>query len=124
MHVVLCYFGRLDFVSFNFALFNENDIEEYKKIESFVHFNVLLKSDRYSGVSVNLQMNTRLTRSHHDNFRTTATAVDVFVLMLLILSSATYLYSIFVTIKLFKVRHKFMYMHRYSIIHARINFHV
>lgn len=111
-------FGRVNFISFNFtlfALFNEKDIEEYNKIESFIHFNVLLKSDRYSGISVEAHTNTVLKRSHRDNFRTTATVVDIFVLILLILSSGTYLYSIVVAMTLFKVVHAFTCLHAYGI---------
>ena len=101
-------FFRVNFVSFNFTLFtmfNERDIEEYNKVNSIVHFNILLKSDRHSGIFAHVQMNTKLKRFDRDDFRTTATIVDVTVFLLLILSSGTYLYSICLTVKLCKVVH-------------------
>ena len=122
-YCICLLFGRVDFISFNFtlfALFNKKDIEEYNKIESFIHFNVLLKSDRYSGISVEAHTNTRLKRSHRDNFRTTATVVDIFVIILLILSSGTYLYSIVVAMKLLKVVHAFTRLRAYGIIHVQV----
>ena len=102
------YFGRVSIISFNFTLFasfNEKDIEEYNKVKSFVHFDILLQSDRYSGIFVEVQINRKLIRYHRDNFMTTTTIVDIFVFILLILSSGTYFYSVCLTIKLCKVVH-------------------
>ncbi|XP_065901987.1 mucolipin-3-like isoform X2 [Dysidea avara] len=97
--------GRVSIISFNFTLFasfNEKDIEEYNKVKSFVHFDILLQSDRYSGIFVEVQINRKLIRYHRDNFMTTTTIVDIFVFILLILSSGTYFYSVCLTIKLCK----------------------
>ena len=100
---------RIDSIEFRFSLaaqYQEYDVEEYNPIDAVFFITVTMENMLY-GSSMRTDVTfyrdpllRRLCRS----FRNKSTIVDIFVMILLILSSWTYITSIVKTVKLAKVR--------------------
>ena len=105
---------RIDSIEFRFSLaaqYQEYDVEEYNPIDAVFFITVTMENMLY-GSSMRTDVKfyrdpllRRLCRS----FRNKSTIVDIFVMILLILSSWTYITSIVKTVKLAKVRFVVVY---------------
>ena len=107
--IYLYFLCRIDSIEFRFSLaaqYQEYDVEEYNPIDAVFFITVTMENILH-GSSMHTDVTfyrdpllKRLCRS----FRNKSTIVDIFVMILLILSSWTYVTSIIKTVKLAKVR--------------------
>ena len=103
----LCYY-RIDKIKFNFTLFTffrEDIIEDRSSIHAKFNIRITLVNDQYSSMTVNIELSSDLLRRYCDDLKKTFTflIMDIVMIILLILSSITYVYSYYVTWKLAKV---------------------
>lgn len=102
------FLNRIDNIKINFAFvtqYQEHVVEDYNPIDAEFFIVVILDSVLYgSGMSVEVtfQSDPQLKR-HCRSFRKKSTIVDIIVMILLILSSCTYIMSIVKTVRLAKV---------------------
>ena len=99
---------RVQSIDFQFsfaAQYQEYDVEDYNPVDVEFHISVSLENELHgSGMSVELEFyRDPVLRRQCNNFRKKSTIVDIFVMVLLIMSSWTYIASILKTIMLAKV---------------------
>lgn len=103
IHCVCCY--RINKITFNFTLFTffrDDIIEDEAAVHAKFHVRITLVNDLYSSMTVDIDIDSKLTR-YCDSFRKGTTIVDMVIIILLIISSFTYINSFINTYKLSKV---------------------
>ena len=105
MHVLIHYY-RIDKIMFNFTLFTffrNNIIEDGSSVHAQFNIRITLVNDQFSSMTVNIDLESDLRR-YCDDFKERTTIMDIVIIILLFLSSVTYIYSLINTWKLTKVR--------------------
>ena len=90
---------------FNFTLstfFRDKIIEDKASVNAQFYIQISLVNDLYSSMTVNIELDSTLRR-YCDGFNAKTSTLDVTIIILLILSSITYIGSVMKTSKLAKV---------------------
>ena len=97
---------RIDRITFCFTLstfLRDNIIENKASVHAKFHIQITLLNDLYSSMTVDIKVTSDLRRYCGGRFREDSTIVDILIIVLLILSSSTYIRSVICTYKLAKV---------------------
>ena len=100
------HYYRIDKIMFNFTLFTffrNKIIEDGSSVHAQFNIKITLVNDQFSSMTVNIELDSYLRR-YCDKFKKGATIMDIVIMILLLLSSVTYIYSLRNTWKLAKVR--------------------
>ena len=109
--------NRIDSIKFNFAFatrYQDYDVEDYNPVNVTFFIEIALSNELYGSgmfVEITFPRDPKLQRQCR-SFRMRSTIVDIFVMILLTLSSCTYIMSIVKTVRLAKVC---IYIHMYLI---------
>ena len=107
-----CFAYRIARIRFDFTLgafYQKSIIESNNAVDAEFFLEVLYNNELHSGhIHVEVQLNIRLTRFCNDELRST-TVLDIIVLIFLMLSSATYVISIYRSTKLAGVCKLYVY---------------
>ena len=85
-----------------YTFFRDQVIENQASVKAKFDIKIKLKNDQYSGMTVELKLNSTLRR-YCKVFYPKNTVLDIVILLLLILSSLTYVGSVIGTYRLAKV---------------------
>ena len=99
------FYYRVNRILFNFTLstfFRDQIIEDGASVRAKFYIEIALVNDLYSSMTVNVNLDSDLTR-YCGSFSARATVLDIIIIILLILSSMTYVGSIIRTCKLGEV---------------------
>ena len=91
---------------FNFKLstfFRNHIVEDKASIHATFHVTITLLNDLYSSMTVKIDLDSELLRYCRSNYRKMGTTMDIGIMILLILSSITYIISIIRTYMLTRV---------------------
>lgn len=101
----ISYSYRVDKITFNFTLatfFRNHIVEDKASIHAVLLIHITLVNDLYSSMTVNIDLDATLRRYCND-FNAGITMLDLLILILIILSTTTYIGSVFRTHSLAKV---------------------
>ena len=104
-------------MAFHFVLefeFRQNVIESQNIVNATICIIIVLKSDSFGGMSVKIEVHPTLERKDSDDdneFLERGNVLDTIVLVLLTISSLTYINSIIITFKLYKVNICYVYIY-------------
>ena len=101
---------RINKVTFKFTLFTffrDDIIEDETSVHAIFHVHIILVNNLHSSMIVNIDLDSKLTRYCSD-FRKGTTIGDMVIIILLILSSFTYINSFINTYKLSKVHNYYI----------------
>ena len=97
---------RIKKIVFNFTLstfFRNHIVEDKASVHAKFHVTITLLNDLYSSMTVKIDLDSELLRYCRVKYRKVGTSMDIWIMILLILSSITYIISIIRTYLLIKV---------------------
>jgi len=118
INVCVCVFNRINVIKFGLyfgATYKKGIIEDYNAVQVTFHVVISLENELYNNLAIDMDIVSTFVRISSDSWtRKTTTIIDTVVLLLLFMSSWTYVLSIFKTSRLAKVQYVYLsilYMH-------------
>ena len=108
---------RIDKIKFNFTLFaffRNNIIEDDSSVHAQFNIRITLVNDQFSSMTLNIDLESDLRR-YCDKFKEGTTVVDIVILIILLLSSITYVFSLIKTWRLTEVTTNCMHSYIYTV---------